>query len=75
MLYIPLGPDTSQRSEALRTMHGLSNAQIKCILSIASQPSFNPNRMFEGDASSPGEMCKLMLALRALEPSTPGCFC
>ena len=67
MLYIPQEPDRSQVGEALQAMHRLSTARLGRALSIVAQLNSNPDRMLEGDAVSPGEMRKLMLALGILE--------
>lgn len=67
MLYIPQEPDRSQAGEALQAMHRLSTARLGRALSIVAQLNSNPDRMLEGDAVSPGEMRKLMLALGILE--------
>lgn len=66
-LYIPQEPDHSQRREALRTMRGLPAARLGRALSIVAQLNSDPDRMLEGDAVSPGEMRKLMLALGILD--------
>lgn len=66
-LYIPQEPDEFQRREALRMMRGLSTAQLGRVLSVLAQLNSDPDRMLEGDAVSPGEMCKLMLALGILK--------
>ena len=67
LLYIPQEPDESQKREVLRTIRKLSAARRGRVLSIVAQLNSNPDRMLEGDAVSPGEMRKLMLALGILE--------
>lgn len=66
-LYIPQEPDRAQEWAALSVLHDLPASQCGRVLSVVAQLNSDPNRMLEGDAVSPGEMRKLMLALGIVE--------
>ncbi|NPD32692.1 ABC-F family ATP-binding cassette domain-containing protein [Eggerthellaceae bacterium zg-997] len=66
-LYIPQEPDRIQERAALGALRNLPASQCGRILSVVAQLNSDPNRMLEGDAVSPGEMRKLMLALGIVE--------
>ena len=66
-LYIPQEPDRAQERAALGVLHDLPASRRGRVLSVVAQLNSDPNRMLEGDAVSPGEMRKLMLALGIVE--------
>ena len=65
-LYIPQEPDAAQRRAALADLAELPSEQRGRVLSIVAQLNSEPDRILEGDAISPGELRKLMLALGIL---------
>ena len=67
MLYIPQEPSGQQRQDARRRLGSLPAATRGRVLSIVAQLNSEPERLLEGDAISPGEMRKLMLALGILD--------
>ena len=67
VLYIPQEPDMLQKEKTLKKMRELTSAQRGQVLSIVAQLNSDPDCILEGDAVSPGEMRKLMLALGILE--------
>ena len=67
MLYVPQEPDEGQRRIALETLYDLGSERRGRALSIVAQLNSEPERILEGDAISPGEMRKLMLALGILD--------
>ena len=67
VLYIPQEPTMRQQAEARERLVGLASAERGRALSIVAQLNSEPDRILEGDAISPGEMRKLMLALGILE--------
>ncbi|MDO5106930.1 MAG: ATP-binding cassette domain-containing protein, partial [Coriobacteriaceae bacterium] len=67
VLYIPQEPTESQQAEARERLTGLASAERGRVLSIVAQLNSEPERILEGDAISPGEMRKLMLALGILD--------
>ena len=67
VLYIPQEPDDGQRRAARERLAGLPSGQRGRVLSIVAQLNSEPDRLLEGDAVSPGEMRKLMLALGILD--------
>ena len=66
LLYIPQEPTGEQRQQALGALRDLGGAGRGRVLSIVAQLNSEPERILEGDAISPGEMRKLMLALGML---------
>ncbi|MBY4796951.1 ATP-binding cassette domain-containing protein [Collinsella sp. AGMB00827] len=67
MLYIPQEPCESQKSAALNVLKNLSNEARGRVLSYIACLNSSPSSLLEGDAISPGEMRKLMLALGILK--------
>ncbi len=67
VLYIPQEPSEGQQREARSTLGGLPVEARGRVLSIVAQLNSEPDRILEGDAISPGEMRKLMLALGILD--------
>ena len=67
VLYIAQEPTAAQQAEARRRLAGLGAASRGRVLSIVAQLNSEPERVLEGDAISPGEMRKLMLALGILD--------
>jgi ATPase subunit of ABC transporter with duplicated ATPase domains len=66
-LYIPQEPSDEQRREAYAHLRALHSNERGRVLSIVAQLNSEPKRLLEGDATSPGEMRKLMLALGILD--------
>ncbi len=67
VLYIPQEPTDGQQEEARERLAKLASAERGRVLSIVAQLNSEPERVLEGDAISPGEMRKLMLALGILD--------
>jgi ATPase subunit of ABC transporter with duplicated ATPase domains len=67
VLYIPQEPTDGQCRATRMRLSDLPSAQRGRVLSIVAQLNSEPDRVLEGDAVSPGEMRKLMLALGILE--------
>ena len=67
VLYIPQEPSDAQCREARERLSRLPSERRGRALSIVAQLNSEPDRVLEGDAVSPGEMRKLMLALGILE--------
>ena len=67
VLYIPQEPSEEQQREARSRLRDLPAASRGRVLAIVAQLNSEPERLLEGDAISPGEMRKLMLALGILE--------
>ncbi len=67
VLYIPQEPTEGQQEEARERLARLASAERGRVLSIVAQLNSEPERVLEGDAISPGEMRKLMLALGILD--------
>ena len=67
VLYIPQEPSEQQQQDARRRLGSLPAATRGRALSIVAQLNSEPERLLEGDAISPGEMRKLMLALGILD--------
>ena len=67
VLYIPQEPGEEQQEAARTGLRDLPAASRGRALSIVAQLNSQPERLLEGDAVSPGEMRKLMLALGILE--------
>ena len=67
MLYIPQEPSEEQQRAARVALRELPATDRGRVLSIVAQLNSEPERLLEGDAISPGEMRKLMLALGILE--------
>lgn len=67
VLYIPQEPSEEQQHEARRRLRDLDSVARGRVLSIVAQLNSEPERLLEGDAISPGEMRKLMLALGILD--------
>lgn len=66
-LYIPQEPSDEQQREAYARLRALHSSERGRVLSIVAQLNSEPKRLLEGDATSPGEMRKLMLALGILD--------
>ena len=66
-LYIPQEPDETQKQTALRQLNELPSEKRGRVLAIVALLNSDPDRILEGDAISPGEMRKLMLALGILD--------
>ena len=66
-LYIPQEPSDGQQREAYARLRGLRSDERGRVLSIVAQLNSEPKRLLEGDATSPGEMRKLMLAIGILD--------
>ena len=67
VLYIPQEPGEDQCRAVRDRLRGLPSAARGRTLSIVAQLNSEPERLLEGDAISPGEMRKLMLALGILD--------
>lgn len=67
LLDIPQEPTESQRADALARAAALSPAERGRVLSVVAQLNSRPERLLEGDRTSPGELRKLMLALGMLD--------
>ena len=67
VLYIPQEPDIAQKENTLKKIRELPSVYRGQVLSIVAQLNSDPDCILEGDAVSPGEMRKLMLALGILE--------
>ena len=67
VLYIPQEPTDGQQEAARERLAKLASAERGRVLSIVAQLNSEPERVLEGDAISPGEMRKLMLALGILD--------
>ena len=67
ILYIPQEPDIAQKENTLKKIRELPSVYRGQVLSIVAQLNSDPDCILEGDAVSPGEMRKLMLALGILE--------
>ena len=67
VLYIPQEPSERQQREARVALRDLPVEARGRVLSIVAQLNSEPDRILEGDAISPGEMRKLMLALGILD--------
>jgi ATPase subunit of ABC transporter with duplicated ATPase domains len=67
VLYVPQEPSDAQQREAAARLRDLGSAERGRVLSIVAQLNSEPKRLLEGDATSPGEMRKLMLALGILD--------
>ena len=67
VLYIPQEPTEEQRNATTTRLSEIGDAQRGRVLSIVAQLNSEPERVLEGDAMSPGEMRKLMLALGILD--------
>ncbi|MBQ9059047.1 MAG: ABC-F family ATP-binding cassette domain-containing protein [Atopobiaceae bacterium] len=67
LLYIPQEPDDEQKKATLVSFHELPHEQMGQVLSVVAQLNSEPERILQGDAISPGEMRKLMLALGILD--------
>ncbi len=67
LLDIPQEPTESQRAAALARSAALSPAERGRVLSVVAQLNSRPDRLLEGDRTSPGELRKLMLALGMLD--------
>lgn len=67
LLDIPQEPTESQRAAALARAAALSPAERGRVLSVVAQLNSRPDRLLEGDRTSPGELRKLMLALGMLD--------
>ena len=65
-LYIPQEVAPAEAARVLATVRMLPNAQKGRVLSIVAQLDSDPDRILAGDATSPGELRKLMLALGVL---------
>ena len=66
-LYIPQEANQAQGQATIRELNNLPSDKRGRVLSIVAQLNSDPDRILEGDAISPGEMRKLMLALGILE--------
>ena len=66
LLFVPQEPDGRERCATLRTLAELGAERRGRVLSIVAQLNSEPKRLLEGDAISPGELRKLMLALGIL---------
>ncbi len=66
VLDIPQEPSEQQRTSTLARIAALSPAERGRVLSIVAQLNSKPDRLLEGDRTSPGELRKLMLALGML---------
>ncbi|RAX20753.1 ABC transporter ATP-binding protein [Actinomyces sp. Z5] len=66
-LYVPQEPDRAAREATLARLAGLDAERRGRVLSIVARLNSSPERVLEGDAISPGEMRKLMLALGVLD--------
>ena len=66
VLFIPQEPSEAQQREARLRLHELASFERGRVLSIVAQLNSEPERLLEGDAISPGELRKLMLALGIL---------
>ena len=67
VLYISQEPDIAQKENTLKKIRELPSVYRGQVLSIVAQLNSDPDCILEGDAVSPGEMRKLMLALGILE--------
>ncbi len=67
VLYIAQEPSEEQQARARERLSTLASASRGRVLSIVAQLNSEPDRILEGDAISPGEMRKLMLALGILD--------
>lgn len=67
VLCIPQEPGEDQCRAVRDRLRGLPSAARGRALSIVAQLNSEPERLLEGDAISPGEMRKLMLALGILD--------
>ncbi|NTU88705.1 MAG: ABC-F family ATP-binding cassette domain-containing protein [Actinobacteria bacterium] len=61
-LFIPQELDTCSIDGLLLRMHALSAENLGRTMSILAQMGSRPNHLLEGNASSPGELMKFMLA-------------
>ncbi|MBW3069135.1 ABC-F family ATP-binding cassette domain-containing protein [Actinomyces sp. 594] len=66
-LYVPQEPDRATRQATLARLAGMGTERRGRVLSIVARLNSSPERVLEGDAISPGEMRKLMLALGVLD--------
>ncbi|RAX24570.1 MULTISPECIES: ATP-binding cassette domain-containing protein [unclassified Actinomyces] len=66
-LYVPQEPDRAAREATLARLAGLDAERRGRVLLIVARLNSSPERVLEGDAISPGEMRKLMLALGVLD--------
>ena len=67
VLYVPQEPSEEQQRMARVNLRSLPPEARGRVLSIVAQLNSEPERLLEGDAISPGEMRKLMLALGILD--------
>ncbi len=67
VLDIPQEIDDAQRNAVLAHVRALSPAERGQVLSNVAQLNSHPDRLLEGDVTSPGELRKLMLALGMLD--------
>ena len=67
VLDIPQELDAGQRAAVLTRAAALSDAERGSVLSTVAQLNSRPDRILEGDRTSPGELRKLMLALGMLD--------
>lgn len=66
-LVIPQEPTAEQRRAALGRLAALDSRSRGRVLAVAAALNSDPDRLVEGDQTSPGEMRKLMLGLGMLD--------
>lgn len=66
-LYLPQEPNTQETRAALNSLRQLPAHQRGKALSIVAQLNSDPDRVLEGDVTSPGELRKVMIALGILQ--------
>lgn len=67
VLVIPQEPTAIQCAEALARLSSLDSRSRGRVLAVAAALNSDPDRLVEGDETSPGEMRKLMLGLGMLD--------
>lgn len=66
VLDIPQELDPGRRRQVIKSVQALSSAERGQVLSTVAQLNSNPDRILEGERTSPGELRKLMLAVGML---------
>lgn len=67
VLVIPQEPTAEQRRDALSRLASLDSRSRGRVLAVAAALNSDPDRLVEGERTSPGEMRKLMLGLGILD--------